>query len=121
MFQKATKIIRPGISLLLVLCYLSILATLASSIGQNLAQSLKAVRLTPAFMGGGVDPAILNYRTNIDSSVEICKVEPISGSESIDPTRAFAPFPTELGVQFPQYMGHATIAIRAPPYLTTKK
>ena len=121
MKKKLKNIIRPRISLVLVLCFLSVIVAFSPSIGQNVEQGLKTVRLTSAFMGRGVAPVILNDQTNIESPDRSSIDKQIPQPESVILISVSASLLTELSVQFAHYFGLTTIAIRAPPCFKARK
>ena len=115
MIQNSCNLIRPGFSLVLVLCLTSVIATDGLSVGQDVEQNLNTIRLTLSFMERAVEPGTLNYRTNIESNDRRYKNGLILKPELIDLIRVSYAFLTEISVPFAQYVGHMTIVIRAPP------
>jgi hypothetical protein len=115
MVQEKKNILKLTISLLLVFCILPFDASYELAAVQHPEKRPKTVLFIPAFMECTVGAAITNQRTIFSSFDELLKDTLIFKQKSIELTRAYVSFLTELSVRFAKYAGQKAITIRAPP------
>ena len=115
MVQKARNSLQKAISLLLVVCLLSLIAAYEPAAWHHSEKHPKSDLLAPTLMARALGIAIPNQRSNPEPFDSIFKDALILEQASIGLTRASFSFPTEFGDRTAQCAGQSTITIRAPP------